>query len=85
MQAELCFLHVTFLAYSSTLKMEVTCSLYETTGHHALKDSTVHYRRCENRKSNELMIVPVLMKYRTYINILHKQREAIPETGSGGP
>jgi hypothetical protein len=50
---------VSCLAYSPTLKMEVTCSsktsvgFRRTTGHYIPEHRTLHIRRCENRKSYE--------------------------------
>jgi hypothetical protein len=52
-----CFMLVSCLAYSSTLKMEVThCSetmvdFHWTTQHNTLEDRTLHNHHCENLKS----------------------------------
>jgi hypothetical protein len=55
----ICFILVSFLAYSSTLKMEATCSsemcvdYQQTTRRYVQEDRILHNHRCENVKSNE--------------------------------
>jgi hypothetical protein len=58
-----CFMLVSCMAYSSTLKMEVTCSS-ETLVHvplntecHIPEDRTIHNHRCENLKSYNISLV----------------------------
>jgi hypothetical protein len=60
-----CFLLVTCLAYSSTLKMEAVRSFktsayfYETTRRHIPEDCTLH--RCEDLKSQILLLSSLLL------------------------
>jgi hypothetical protein len=64
-----CFMLVSCLAYSSTLKMEVTCSsetlagFQWTTQHYIPQDRTLHKNCCETLKSytGKLISVPIYL------------------------
>jgi hypothetical protein len=56
-----CFMLISCLAYSSTLKMEVTCSSFQqTTQCYIPEDQTLHNHCCKNLKSYMLNTLSVI-------------------------
>jgi hypothetical protein len=72
-----CFLVLSCLVHSSTLKTEAVCSsetsvdFYQTTWHYTPEDSTLHNHQCENLKSKRNFSYPKHLNIQNFHNYLN--------------